>query len=661
MCGICGVAFLDPRRWADQATIERMMASIVHRGPDGRGSARLAGAALGIRRLSIIDLETGDQPLANEDGAITLVCNGEIYNAPELRSELLGAGHRFRSRSDVEVIVHLYEDTGVECLTRLRGMFSLALWDARRRRLMLARDRFGIKPLVYAARPEGLWFASEAKAILAAGVEGGGADPRAIDDLFRFAFVAGPRTLFSNIKKLPPAHVALYQGGRLSLSRYWAMPEDDGRSGLRTGEWAEALRAKLEETVRIHLRSDVPVGAWLSPGVDSSAVASLAMRHLGRALPTITLAFEDPNIDETRRFPTLDTYAGYETPNQRAWCSADSLALLPRAVWHMEEPTAWCVEIPRMLLAEAAAREVKVVLTGEGSDEIFGGYAHFHMERISRHMALLPLAVRRTLLAPLVPAGRPMVSRLLLAPRTLTAERYARLVGPMHAEERHRLFSPDLRSRLAGAPEIGERIGPPEGVRSKHWFDQLRQCDLDLRLPDLINHSLDRCSMAYGLEARVPFLDHELVELAGRIPARIQTRGPVEKFILRQALRGVIPEEIRLRPKAGMGVPFEAWMAGPLPSFAEEMFSERTLREKGYFEAAVVHQLLREQRDGRRKLGAVLMAVLGVQLWDEIFLRRTSDLQIAQSPSVPAPTLPHRNHPAATDAPSPTAPGSATA
>src|SRR5664280_1793015 len=597
MCGICGVAFLDPRRWADQATIERMMASIVHRGPDGRGSARLAGAALGIRRLSIIDLETGDQPLANEDGAITLVCNGEIYNAPELRSELLGAGHRFRSRSDVEVIVHLYEDTGVECLTRLRGMFSLALWDARRRRLMLARDRFGIKPLVYAARPEGLWFASEAKAILAAGVEGGGADPRAIDDLFRFAFVAGPRTLFSNIKKLPPAHVALYQGGRLSLSRYWAMPEDGGRSGLRTGEWAEALRAKLEETVRIHLRSDVPVGAWLSPGVDSSAVASLAMRHLGRALPTITLAFEDPSIDETRRFPTLDTYAGYENPNQRAWCSADSLALLPRAVWHMEEPTAWGVEIPR----------------------------------------------------------------LLLAPRTLTAERYARLVGPMHAEERHRLFSPDLRSRLADAPEIGERIGPPEGVRSKHWFDQLRQCDLDLRLPDLINHSLDRGSMAYGLEARVPFLDHELVELAGRIPARIQTRGPVEKFILRQALRGVIPEEIRLRPKAGMGVPFEAWMAGPLPSFAEEMLSERTLREKGYFETAVVHQLLREQRDGRRKLGAVLMAVLGVQLWDEIFLRRTSDLQIAQSPSVPAPTLPHRNHPAATDAPSPTAPGSATA
>ena len=407
------------------------------------------------------------------------------------------------------------------------------------------------------------------------------------------------------------------------------MPEDGGRSGTTAGEWAEALRAKLEESVRIHLRSDVPVGAWLSPGVDSSAVASLAMRHLGRALPTITLAFEDPSIDETRRFPTLNAYAGYETPNRRAWCGADSLALLPRAVWHMEEPTAWCVEIPRMLLAEAAAREVKVVLTGEGSDEIFGGYAHFRMERISRRVAVLPLAVRRTLLAPLVPAGRPMVSRLLLAPRTLTAERYARLVGPIHADGRLRLFSPDLRRRLDAAPEPEAWVVPPERMRSKHWFDQLRQCDLDLRLPDLINHSLDRGAMAYGVEARVPFLDHELVELVGSVPPGLMARGGMEKSILREALRGVVPEEIRRRRKAGMGVPYEAWMAAPLPPFAQDMLSERMLRDKGYFEPRAVQGFLREQRQGGRRLGALLMAVLGVQLWDEIFLRRTPYPQIA--------------------------------
>ncbi len=620
MCGICGVAFSDPQRQADRAAIERMMASIVHRGPDGHGSAFLAGAALGIRRLSIIDLETGEQPIASEDGGVMLVCNGEIYNAPELRSELQRTGHRFRSRSDTEVIVHLYEDAGVGCLARLRGMFSFALWDAPRRRLMLARDRFGIKPLVYATRPHGVWFASEAKAILAAGVAGGGADPWAIDDLFRFGFVAGPHTLFSDIKRLPPAHFALYQGGKLSLSRYWTMPEHAGHRALKAAEWAEALRAKLEESVRMHLRSDVPVGAWLSPGVDSSAVTSLAMRRLGRAMPTFTLAFEDPEIDETRRFPTLNTYAGYGTPNHPAWCGADSFALLPKAIWHMEEPTAWCVEIPRMLLAEAAAGEVKVVLTGEGSDEIFGGYLHFRMHRISRVVAILPLAARRALLAPLVPAGRPMVSKLLLAPRTLTAERYARLVGPVHADERRRLFSGDLLGRLDEAPESEVWVLRPEWIRSKHWFDQLQQCDLGLRLPDLINHSLDRGSMAHGLEARVPFLDHELVELVGRIPPGLKAHGRMEKSILREALRGVVPEEIRVRRKAGMGVPFESWMSGPLPAFAEDLLSERRLREKGYFEPRAVHCLLREQREGRRRLGAVLMAVLGVQLWDEIFL-----------------------------------------
>jgi asparagine synthase (glutamine-hydrolysing) len=620
MCGICGVAYSDPRRITEPVTVARMVSSLAHRGPDGEGSALLAGAALGIRRLAIIDLETGGQPLASEDGAITLVCNGEIYNAPELRAELTGSGHRFRSRSDAEVVVHLYEDVGAGCVTRLRGMFSFALWDAPRRQLLLARDRFGIKPLVYAVRPEGVWFASEAKAILAAGLAGGEADAAAIDDLFALAFVAGPRTLFANIKRLPPAHLAIYREGGLTVRRYWAMPEVGERSRLTASGWAEAVRAKLDESVGLHLRSDVSVGAWLSPGIDSSAVTSLAMRRLGRDLPTFTLAFEDPQIDETRRFPTLNTYAGYETPNRLASCGADSFELLPRAIWHMEEPTAWGVEIARLVLARAAARAVKVVLTGEGSDELFGGYAHFRLEKVSRRLALLPLAVRRALLAPLVPATRPMVRRLLLGPRGLPPERYAMLVGPLHAEERHRLYTPELARRVAGARAAAVEATPAGEPGGRAWFARLRQRDLDLRLPDLINHSLDRGTMAHGLEARVPFLDHELAELVARIPPDLVSGRGTEKPILREALRGIVPEEIRRRRKAGMGIPFEAWMAGPLPGFAEEALSERNLRDKGYFEPRAVRELLREQREGRRRLGAVLMAVLGVQLWDGIFL-----------------------------------------
>ena len=626
MCGICGVAFADPRRRAEQATIERMMASLAHRGPDGSGSTRPSGAALGCCRLSIIDLETGDQPIASEDGTVVLVCNGEIYNAPELRFELQSSGHRFRSRSDVEVIVHLYEDLGPECVAKLRGMFGFALWDVRRSRLMLARDRFGIKPLVYSQRPEGLWFGSEAKAILAAGVPGGEPDPVAVDDLFRFGFVAGVRTLFQNIRKLPPAQYALYDKGSLRVQRYWSLPSDFQEPTRRESEWAAALGTKLRETVAVHLRSDVPVGAWLSPGVDSSGVTSLAMKCLGQALPTVTLGFEDPDVDETGRFPTLNTYPGFDMPNERHWCVMESFELFPKAVWHMEEPTARCLEIPRMILSKASSRQVKVVVTGEGSDELFGGYVHYRLERISRLVARLPLAVRQKLLAPLVPSDRPIVSRLLLAPRSMSRDRYARLIGPLYSEERSRLYSADLRQRLGIQPLAEEWVIPQSWMRTKHWFELLRRCEFETRLPDFINHSLDRGSMAYGLEARVPFLDHELVELAARIPPRIQVRRPMEKFILRKALRGVIPDQIRLRPKAGLGVPFETWMRGPLPEFARDMLSERRLRDKGYFKPAVVHQLLREHQEGRRKLGAVLIAVLGVQLWDEIFLRRNASM-----------------------------------
>jgi len=621
MCGICGVAFADPRRAAEPETIARMMAAVAHRGPDGSGSALASGAALGFRRLSVIDLETGGQPIASEDGAVTLVCNGEIYNAPELRSELEAAGHRFRTRSDVEVIVHLYEDLGPECTTRLRGMFGFALWDARRRRLMLARDRLGIKPLVYAARPDALWFASEAKAILAAGVPDGGADPAAIEDIFALAFVAGPRTMFASIRKLPPAHVALYREGALSLHRYWSLPEDTEHHDRSAAEWAEAVREKLDESVRVHLRSDVSVAAWLSPGLDSSAVAALASRHLGESLHTFTVGFDDPEVDETRRFPTLDTYPGHEMPNERVVCGGDSLGLLPRSVWHHEQPTAFGTDVPRLLLAAATARRFKVVVTGEGADEVFGGYPHFAIERAAHRVAGLPPPVRRAL-APLVAGRRPVVARMLLAPREMTRERYARLIGPVYADERHALLSAPLRERLAADP--GRDDWPVSGParRRGHWFDRLQRCEIALRMPDMVVHGLDRAAMAHGVEARVPFLDHELVELGARIPARLKARGGIEKALLRRALRGVLPEEVRLRRKRGLGPPFERWMREPLPEFAEDLLSPHRLEEKGYFEPHAVRRLLAEQQAGGRRLGAVLVAVLGVQLWDEIFLRR---------------------------------------
>ena len=625
MCGICGSAPTDPRQPVDRAILERMTATLEHRGPDGRGIHAGTGIGLGIRRLAIIDLATGDQPIGNEDGSVVVVCNGEIYNSPELRAELERGGHRFRTRSDVEVIVHLYEDLGPDFVTRLRGMFGLAVWEAARRRLVLARDRLGIKPLVYSVTASALWFGSEAKAILAGGGVDRAADVRGIEDLFTFGFVLTPRTLFAGVRRLPPAHLLVWQGGTATLRRYWQPPFDAERSRRSEGEWAEALLAKLEETVRVHLRSDVEVGAWLSPGVDSSAVVSLARQALGRPLHTVTLAFSDPRSDETRRSRTLDAYPGYEElPNERAMCTAQSFALFPQTVWHMEEPTAYALEIPRLVLSQASARRVKVVITGEGADELFGGYPYFRWNKLAVPFARLPLGLRRLLLGRTLEARRPWVVPLLLAPAEMGRERYRRLVGVVPAGVGASVLSAELRRRLdEGRVDDGWLLSG-EQLRSLSSFSALRRCEMQIRLPDFVLHTVDRAAMACGLEARVPFLDHELVELCAGIPPSLKLRGLTEKYILRRAVERVLPAEICWRRKRGLMAPSVGWWRGPLPPFVAEMLSEERLRGNGYFVPAAVAGMLERHRAGRADLGHALNAVLGIQVWDELFLKGRS-------------------------------------
>ena len=625
MCGVCGFAPTDPRREVDRALVERMAATLEHRGPDGRGILALPGVGLGIRRLSIIDLETGDQPIANEDGSVAVVCNGEIYNSPELRRELEAAGHRFRTRSDVEVIVHLFEDLGLDFVTRLRGMFGLAVWDGPHRRLVLARDRFGIKPLVYSRTAAGLWFGSEAKAILAGGGVDRSVNARGIEDLLTFGYVRTPRTLFAGIRRLPPAHLLVWERGDATLRRYWSPPPVAERSSLREDEWAEALLAKLEETVRIHLRSDVEVGAWLSPGIDSSGVVSIARRLLGRPLRTVTLAFEDPAADETRLARTLDTYPGHELLNERAVCDGSSFSLLPETVLHTEEPTAYAIEVLSLLLARASARHVKVVVTGEGSDEVFGGYRHFRANRWTAQLARLPLRLRRAIvLGHKLEAAHPWIVPLILAPRGMGLERYRRLVGLIPASEAEGVLSGDLRRHLGERRPDDDWPLTEEQIASLGSFAALRQCEMQIRLPDFILHTNDRSSMACSLEVRSPFLDHELVELCAGIPPSLLLRRGTEKYILRRALRPVLPAEICSRRKRGMFAPFVGWWRAPLPGFAEEMLSENRLRESGYFDPGSVRDMLARHRAGRADLSRILNAVLGVQLWDEIFIRRRS-------------------------------------
>jgi asparagine synthase (glutamine-hydrolysing) len=604
-----------------------MTVAVRHRGPDGRALHVAPGIGLGIQRLAIVDIETGAQPIGNEDGTILVVCNGEIYNHVELRAVLESRGHWFRTRSDVEVIAHLYEDQGLEAVGHLRGMFSFALWDGGRRRLWLVRDRLGIKPLHYAAGPDGLYFASEIKAILASGIDPGALDTCALDAVFAFGFVFDPRTMFAGIRRLPPGHWLVYQEGQTLVRQYWQLPLGRAAPGVGSRDAAtsvERLRAKLEETVRLHLRADVPVGAWLSSGLDSSTVVALA-RRMANPLPTFTLAFEEPGFDETRDRRTLDRVPGHEVPNERVWCDRSTFERYPEALWHAETPSTFAAEIPRLLLAEAAARHVKVVLTGEGGDEVFGGYFWYVADRLLQPAAALPRVVREVVARALLgPWGR----GLLLGPNDMGLTRYGRMVGPLEAAGRHRLFSPDVQQQLREArPTNGD--GRLEPVESRDRFERLQQHDLGRRVPGYVTSTLDGATMAYGLEARVPFLDHELVELCAEIPPRLKVRRLRGKYILRQAVADLLPSDIVWQRKRGLRAPLGAWLRGPLPDFADDLLSPSRLRAAGYFEPGAVASLLERHRADPASDGRLLLGVLGVQLWDELFRRAGASARFA--------------------------------
>jgi len=626
MCGICGFVPRDPEQPVDHDMLSRMAAILRHRGPDSEGFYVAKGVGLGVRRLSIIDVEGGDQPLANEDGTIVVMCNGEIYNYVELRRKLLAAGHRFRTASDAEVIVHLYEDYDTEFLHHLRGMFGLALWDGKRRRLILARDRLGIKPLHYAQVADGLFFGSEIKAILASGRITPRLEAEALRDVFDFGFVVTPRTSLAGITRLPAGHYLTYQQGRLSIRQYWEIdfPPRGEYNLHRTGdEWAEALRGKLTEAVGLHLQSDVPVGAWLSGGIDSSAVASLMHQITRETVQTFSLKFENLDFDEFHSQKTLDAYPNYGVFNQRTICRNSDLQLLPQTVWHCEDPFSSGVEIPRIILSRLASQSVKVVLAGEGSDEILGGYSYYLADKLSRPFCQLPLSLRRLLVRlPVLRWTWPGENHVLLAPREMNLARFKYFIGLSQGTGlQEKLFSNDFQQRLKQGdnPEVYPAL--PEHFSKWHPFVQLQFFDLKLRLQDYMVSRLDRVAMAHSLEVRVPFLDHEVVELCARIPPALKMRKFREKHILRRSMTGLLPEEIRNRKKRGLTAPYQQWFREELPEFAWEMLSTKRLRENGYFNPAVVSSLLSQHRSGKGDYGRVLMGVLCTQIWHDFFLR----------------------------------------
>ena len=594
MCGICGKLMLDPRASVRPALVKAMADTITHRGPDDEGFYIQGPVALGFRRLSIIDLSGGHQPIGNEDGTVQIIFNGEIYNYQELRAFLLSRGHLFRTQSDTEVIVHLYEELGEACVEKLRGMFAFALWDARTESLFLARDRVGIKPLYYALSREAVVFASEIKAIFADPSVGREVEPALIDRLLSFDYTPGSETLFKGIRKLSPGSYLIVRKGRVEIKQYWDLTF--GESGLSLKEAEEKLLALLEESVRLHMISDVPIGFLLSGGLDSTAMLSLAAEAFATEHHEITVSSED--------------FADF----------------LPKYVWHMEEPVCEPPAIALYYVSKLARQTVKVLISGEGGDEAFAGYPNY------RNMLFIE-KLKRALggAKPLAQAGLAAANRLLRSRRLghylcmldlpLESYYYSRTSTPSRFFNRHsaELYTADF-AHMAHKNRSLEPLtelfcrAPGRDALAKMMY-----IDTKTWLPDDLLIKADKITMANSIELRVPLLDHRVLEFAASLPSEFKVRGFQTKFIAKRALSRVVPEAIVKRKKAGFPVPYASWLRTELKGWLDGILLDRRTTERGYFRKEAIEKMLSQDREsGGYSKELFTLAVL--EVWHREFI-----------------------------------------
>jgi asparagine synthase (glutamine-hydrolysing) len=610
MCGICGIA--SPVGPPDRERLDAMNAALVHRGPDSAGEHLDGPVALAARRLSIIDLAGGDQPIANEDGSCVVVQNGEIYNYPELRRELERDGHELRTRCDTEAIVHLYEQQGTDFARRLRGMFAVAIWDARTRRLVLARDRYGIKPLYYRHAHGELAFASELRAL-----PRGEIDLDALEAFLAFNSIPAPYSIFRDVRKLPAGHVLVWEeDGNVRLERFarpGPVPVDDLR-GDDEAELIEELRARLRDSVRAHLLADVPVGVLLSGGVDSAALAALAAQESPDPVHTFTIGFEERSFDE--RGDARRVAERYGTTHHELLVRPDPTLLLPALAEAFDEPFADSSALPTYLVSQLAAEHVKVALSGEGGDELFGGYYTYAADLLADR------------LAPLARLARPLVERLpsssAKASFDYRAKRFVRAAHLPPLERHHgwkEIFSPEARSELTGRTVA---FDPVDVYRARYretdgadGLARLQDVDFGIFLVDDLLVKTDRASMAHSLEARVPFLDTGVTNLAFSLPAEHKVRGLSKKVLLRKAVEPLLPREVVHGRKRGFSIPAAAWLRGELAPFARETLSAETLTRQGFFRTEAVARLLREHVAGVEDRSRQLWGLLAFTLWYE--------------------------------------------
>ena len=616
MCGIAGI--IDPAATPERRLIERMCRVMSHRGPDGEGYYVEGPAALGHRRLSIIDLEGGAQPISNEDGTLWLTFNGEIYNFMGLRDDLVAKGHVFRTRSDSETIVHAFEEYGEDCLERLRGMFAFAIWDSVKKELFMARDRLGKKPLYYYADRGRLLFASELKAILEDSRVPRELDTMAVADYFTYHYVPFPGTIFKGIRKLPPGHFLRFSpgsGGELAVKQYWDVKYEPDHT-LTEEDWAQAIREKLEEAVRIRLVSDVPLGAFLSGGIDSSAVVAMMSLSGARPINTFSIGFREKDFSELEYARMVSERFG--TTHHELTVEPDAIALLPKLAWDFDEPFADSSAIPTYYVSKMAREHVTVILSGDGGDEVFAGYRRYLWANDMTKYDFVPAPVKRIFFgatAAMLPdgmRGKGMLTHLSKDP----FQRYAGL--NTHADNGYlgNLLSDTLLKELEGR----ELPGYWNLRRFYESFDgdylsRIQYADTKTYLAEDILTKVDRASMLNSLETRAPLLDHELVELAARIPSAMKVRKNETKYMLKKAMSGILPDEILYRRKMGFGVPLVHWFKKDLKDYAREVLLTRQARERGLFNTRHIEGMLDSHMKTGRDMSARIWALLFFEHW----------------------------------------------
>ncbi|MGH7392613.1 MAG: asparagine synthase (glutamine-hydrolyzing) [Candidatus Rokuibacteriota bacterium] len=632
MCGIYGIAALRGGTRLDPAMLARMAAVTVHRGPDDEGWYRHDELLLGMRRLSIIDVAGGRQPIGNEDGTVQVVCNGEIYNYRELADDLRRAGHRLATRSDTEVLVHLYEEHGDDLVTRLNGMFAFALWDARRRRLLVGRDRMGIKPLYYAEDGPRLLFASEAKAILAAVRAGAAIDPVALQEYLALGYVPAPYSLFRGIRKLPPGSLMVSEAGRVRIEPFWRVPAG-GTTAMDDREWAALFVETLEGAVASQMVSDVPLGAFLSGGLDSGTIVALMARHSSAPVKTYSIGFA--GVSGAEYYNELDGAArvarAFGTDHHEIFVKPDAASLLPKLIWHLDEPVADSAFITTYLVAELARRDVTVILSGVGGDELFGGYRRYLGAYYDAFYDALPTWLRRRVLEPLARA-LPSDRHSRVGNLTRQLRRYTATHGEP-VEERYRSYV-QVFARAAAASLLRE---PPADdydalaaafreVADPDPVSRIAKADLVTQLPDDLLLLTDRMTMATSLECRVPFLDNTVIDLSLRMPSSVKIRRGRLKSVMKQALVGVLPPEILGRPKRGFGAPIGAWFQGELAPLVRSILGRDVIDKRGLVRWDSVERTVALHETRQDDCTDQLLALTNLELWARIYLDgRTPD------------------------------------